>query len=53
MKITDLAVNLIQLSGLELKDDNNPYGEAEFTRPGEKLFEELLIENNIETVQEL
>jgi FlaA1/EpsC-like NDP-sugar epimerase len=51
VKITDLAVNLIQLSGLELKDDNNPYGDIsiEFSglRPGEKLFEELLIGDNI------
>ncbi len=51
VKITDLAVNLIQLSGLELKDDNNPYGDIaiEFSglRPGEKLFEELLIGDNV------
>ncbi|NOH54509.1 polysaccharide biosynthesis protein [Vibrio coralliilyticus] len=52
VKITDLAVNLIQLSGLELKDDNNPYGDIaiEFSglRPGEKLFEELLIGDNVD-----
>lgn len=51
VKITDLAVNLIQLSGLEVKDENNPYGdiEIEFSglRPGEKLFEELLIGDNV------
>ncbi|MCG9679271.1 nucleoside-diphosphate sugar epimerase/dehydratase [Vibrio sp. Isolate24] len=51
VKITDLAINLIQLSGLELKDDNNPYGDIsiEFSglRPGEKLFEELLIGDNV------
>lgn len=51
VKITDLAVNLIQLSGLELKDDSNPYGDIaiEFSglRPGEKLFEELLIGDNV------
>ncbi|MBU2896892.1 nucleoside-diphosphate sugar epimerase/dehydratase [Vibrio hepatarius] len=51
VKIADLAVNLIQLSGLELKDENNPYGdiEIEFSglRPGEKLFEELLIGDNV------
>ena len=51
VKIADLAVNLIQLSGLELNDDNNPYGDIaiEFSglRPGEKLFEELLIGDNV------
>lgn len=51
VKITDLAVNLIQLSGLEVKNDENPYGDIaiEFSglRPGEKLFEELLIGDNV------
>ncbi|NOH70729.1 polysaccharide biosynthesis protein [Vibrio pectenicida] len=51
VKITDLAVNLIQLSGLEVKDECNPYGDIaiEFSglRPGEKLFEELLIGDNV------
>ncbi len=51
VKITDLATNLIQLSGLEVKNENNPYGdiEIEFSglRPGEKLFEELLIGDNV------
>ncbi|KJY84169.1 nucleoside-diphosphate sugar epimerase [Vibrio galatheae] len=51
VKITDLAVNLIQLSGLDVKDENNPYGdiEIEFSglRPGEKLYEELLIGDNV------
>ncbi|WP_159310224.1 polysaccharide biosynthesis protein, partial [Klebsiella pneumoniae] len=41
VRITDLAVNLIQLSGLEVKDEQHPYGDIaiEFTglRPGEKL----------------
>ena len=45
---------MIQLSGLQLKDENNPDGDIEvkFTglRPGEKLYEELLIgENSIKT----
>ncbi|WP_047049157.1 polysaccharide biosynthesis protein [Vibrio mexicanus] len=52
VKITDLAENLIQLSGLEVKSDKNPYGDIaiEFSglRPGEKLFEELLIGDNVE-----
>lgn len=51
VKITDLAVNLIQLSGLDVKDETNPYGDIaiEFSglRPGEKLFEELLIGDNV------
>lgn len=53
VKISDLAVNLVQLSGLETKDDDNPYGDIEIKysglRPGEKLFEELLIGDNVET----
>lgn len=51
VKITDLAVNLVQLSGLEVKDESNPYGDIsiEFSglRPGEKLFEELLIGDHV------
>ncbi|ENM3731770.1 polysaccharide biosynthesis protein [Vibrio cholerae] len=52
VRITDLAVNLIQLSGLEVKDEQHPYGDIaiEFTglRPGEKLYEELLIGDNVQ-----
>lgn len=51
VKVTDLAKNLIQLSGLEIKDSYHPYGDIEiqFTglRPGEKLFEELLIGDSV------
>ena len=47
VKILDLAQQMIQLSGFTLKDDANPNGDIEiaFTglRPGEKLYEELLI----------
>ncbi len=50
VKIYDLAKKMIQLSGLKLKDINNPDGDIEikFTglRSGEKLYEELLIEDN-------
>jgi FlaA1/EpsC-like NDP-sugar epimerase len=50
VKILDLAKNLIQLSGLEIKSSKNPNGDIEihFTglRPGEKLYEELLIGSN-------
>ena len=47
VRIVDLAKNLIQLSGLSVKDENNLRGDIEITytglRPGEKLYEELLI----------
>ncbi|MGR5208787.1 polysaccharide biosynthesis protein [Vibrio sp. PNB23_22_7] len=51
VKITDLARNLIQLSGLEVKSDENPHGDIAIQfaglRPGEKLYEELLIGDNV------
>ena len=51
VKIIELAKRLINLSGYEVKDGNNPNGDIEiiFTglRPGEKLYEELLIGDNI------
>lgn len=47
VKITDLARMMIRLSGLQLRDAQNPDGQIEirFTglRPGEKLAEELYI----------
>ena len=50
IRIYDLAVKMIQFSGLKLKDKNNLNGDIEILitglRPGEKLFEELLIEYN-------
>jgi FlaA1/EpsC-like NDP-sugar epimerase len=50
VKIRDLAVRMIELSGLTLRDDAHPDGDIaiEITglRPGEKLFEELLIGNS-------
>ena len=50
VKIYDLAKKMIQLSGQKLKDENNLYGDVEILitglRPGEKLYEELLIGNN-------
>jgi len=52
VRIADLARNLIQLSGLEVKNSDNPYGDIaiEFSglRPGEKLYEELLIGDNVQ-----
>ncbi len=47
IKILDMAKRLIHLSGLEIRNEDNPDGDIEivFTglRPGEKLYEELLI----------
>ena len=55
VKIIDLAKRLINLSGLELKDGANPEGDIEiiFTglRPGEKLYEELLIGDNVKITE--
>jgi len=55
VKIYDLAKKLINLSGMEVKDDENPEGDIEiiFTglRPGEKLYEELLIGGNVSTTE--
>ncbi|WP_443986710.1 polysaccharide biosynthesis protein [Idiomarina aminovorans] len=52
VKIVDLARKMIRLSGLEEKNEKNPHGDIaiEFTglRPGEKLYEELLIGDNVE-----
>ncbi|SDJ08721.1 polysaccharide biosynthesis protein [Billgrantia gudaonensis] len=51
VKIVDLARRMIQLTGLEVKDEEHPAGDIEivFTglRPGEKLYEELLIGDNV------
>ena len=48
IKIIDLAKQMVTLSGLTIKDQKNPKGDLEikFTglRPGEKLYEELLID---------
>ncbi len=47
VRIADLARRMIELSGLSVRDAENPDGEIEIEtvglRPGEKLFEELLI----------
>ncbi|WP_371412777.1 polysaccharide biosynthesis protein [Candidatus Thioglobus sp. NP1] len=51
VRILDLAQKMIRLSGLQVKDKLNPNGDIEikFTglRPGEKLYEELLIGGNV------
>ncbi len=50
VKIIDLARRLVELSGLQVRDSANPDGDIEFSiiglRPGEKLYEELLIGDN-------
>jgi FlaA1/EpsC-like NDP-sugar epimerase len=50
VKIMDLARRIIELSGLTVRDDANPDGDIEIEvtglRPGEKLYEELLIGDN-------
>jgi FlaA1/EpsC-like NDP-sugar epimerase len=50
VRIYDLAVKMVYLSGLMLKDQANPHGDIEIAvtglRPGEKLYEELLIGDN-------
>lgn len=51
IRIDDLAKRMINLSGLEVRDENHPNGDIEISytglRPGEKLYEELLIGNNV------
>jgi FlaA1/EpsC-like NDP-sugar epimerase len=52
VKIMDLAQRMVQLSGLTVRDDSHPEGDIEIVvtglRPGEKLYEELLIGANPE-----
>ena len=51
VKIVELAEKMIHLSGLSVRSEKDPGGdiEIEFTglRPGEKLYEELLIGDNV------
>ncbi|WP_287926614.1 nucleoside-diphosphate sugar epimerase/dehydratase [Diaphorobacter sp.] len=50
IRIVDLARRMVALSGLTVRDDKHPTGDIaiQFTglRPGEKLYEELLIGDN-------
>ena len=50
VKIIDLARRMVELSGLSVRDEANPEGDIEIAvtglRPGEKLYEELLIGDN-------
>ena len=55
VRIVELAEKMIHLSGLSIRSERNPQGdiEVEFTglRPGEKLYEELLIGDNVAETQ--
>jgi len=55
VKILDMARRMIHLSGFQVKDKENPDGDIEIAytglRPGEKLFEELLIGDNVKPTQ--
>jgi len=55
VKIYDLAMRMIHLSGLTVKDEHNLEGDIEINitglRPGEKLYEELLIGENASGTQ--
>lgn len=55
VKIIDLARRMLELSGLTVRDELNPGGDIELTvtglRPGEKLYEELLIGDNPKPTQ--
>lgn len=50
VKIDELARSMIRLMGLEVRDEENPDGDIPITyiglRPGEKLYEELLLGEN-------
>ncbi|EJK85734.1 nucleoside-diphosphate sugar epimerase/dehydratase [Rhizobium sp. AP16] len=50
VRIADLARRMVELSGLTVKDEDEPDGDIELEitglRPGEKLYEELLIGDN-------
>lgn len=55
VKIKDLITRIINLSGLSVKDENNPEGDIEIKliglRVGEKLYEELLLGDNPQPTQ--
>lgn len=55
VKIVELAEKMIHLSGLSVRSEKNLHGDIsiEFTglRPGEKLYEELLIGDNVSATQ--
>jgi len=50
VRIADLAQRMVELSGLQVRSEQQPWGQIEIQisglRPGEKLYEELLIGDN-------
>lgn len=55
IQISDLAVKMIKLSGFDVLNDDNPKGDIEIKyiglRPGEKLYEELLVGDNVSNTE--
>ena len=55
VRIYDLATRIVELSGLSLRNEKTPHGDIEIKvtglRPGEKLYEELLIGDNPKPTQ--
>ena len=55
VKITDLARHMVNLSGMTVRDGDNPSGDIEICyvglRPGEKLYEELFLGENLVTTR--
>jgi FlaA1/EpsC-like NDP-sugar epimerase len=55
VKITDLARHMVNLSGMTVRDDENPTGDIEICyvglRPGEKLYEELFLGTDLVTTR--
>ena len=55
VRIMDLARDMVMLSGLTVRDAEHPQGDIDVhitgLRPGEKLYEELLIGDNPQTTQ--
>lgn len=52
VRITELACHMVNLSGMTVRDDDNPGGDIEIRyvglRPGEKLHEELFLGHDLE-----
>jgi FlaA1/EpsC-like NDP-sugar epimerase len=55
VRVAELAREMVRLSGLSVRDEHNPDGEIEIRytglRPGEKLYEELLVGENVASTQ--
>ncbi len=55
IRIADLARHMVSLSGMSIRDENNPGGDIEIVyvglRPGEKLYEELFVGEEAATTE--